>query len=68
MNTQRMEGAVLVLLLAVSAVSAMLIIGACCLVSGRHFWLEQEQEVRAGMLMIDDAHEEYEAVTGVFFA
>ena len=54
MYTQRMEGAVLVMLLAVSAVSAMLIVGACCMISGRFFKLDHEQEVRAGVVMLDD--------------
>ena len=60
MNTQRMEGAVLVMLLAVSAVGSffitlfMLIVGACCMISGRFFKLDHEQEVRAGVVMLDD--------------
>jgi len=55
MNTQRTEGAVLVMLLAVSAISAMLIVGVCCMVSGRYFKLNRNQAVHAGVVMLDDS-------------
>lgn len=70
MNTQRMEGAVLVMLLAICALAAMLVVSSFCV---RHLNLlhgaqklrvdawEQKDHVDAGMLETDISEADLEA-------
>ena len=68
MISERNEGVVIVARLAVSTVVMMTIIGVSCMIGNRHFKLNRDQQIRAGVVMNDTREEGYEAKMLAFLA